>query len=597
MMLRNTLLILLCITTMFPHVLSGQSIEAPAWARGMVWYLLMPDRFANGDPGNDPSAKYVFDDENLPWKVSDWTANWFERSVEEKMLHDDFYSAAILRQYGGDLDGMIARLDYLQELGVQGLILTPMFAARSAHKFDVSSFHHVDPHFGPRNETDTTLLNQEVPHDPLTWQMTAADRRFVEFIREARHRGMRVVMMAQFAHVGVHFRAFRNVLRHQEKSMYGDWFVVRQWDRPETPFESEFRYESMWDLDAFPKLRQDTLGLVAGPKDYIYAATRRWMDPDGDGDPSDGIDGWCIDLSGELPDIFWGEWADYCRSINPDVLLVDMSGGRGNTVAPFDIDHPRQFGRALSELLLSRKISSTTFDSRMMSLRSRTTLQSGDVLLNLIDYHETDRLASMCVNDTLPYDRRNTPTRNPGYKVRPPDRRESDLRRVLLLLQFTLPGSPVIYYGNEAGMWGADDPDNRKPMLWPDSSFAHENAFEINGDLAAWPNRFDSSLHQYYRQLIELRQEWTALRNGETQTLLIDDYASLYGFVRTAGAEKVFVVVNIGDEAQPCVIPYLGLPEGVRLYDPFHDLSFHTRRDAVSFVIPGRTATILFPPK
>ncbi|MBR9976933.1 MAG: alpha-amylase [Bacteroidetes bacterium] len=596
-MIRTLLLIFVLGGTLFSHTLIGQVLEAPEWARGMVWYLVMPDRFENGDTPNDPTAAYVFDDQRIPWKVSEWTANWYERSIEEKMLHEEFYSAAMLRQYGGDLDGLIGRLDYLRELGVQGLILTPMFVARSAHKFDVASYHHIDRHFGPVTDADTALLDQETLHDPSTWRMTSADRRFVELIAQAHRRDMRVLMMAQFAHVGVHFRAFRDVLKKQEKSLYGDWFVVRQWDRPETPFESEFQYKNMWGIDAFPVLQQDTLGLVAGPRDHIFAATQRWMDPDGDGDPSDGIDGWCIDLAGEIPEEFWREWTDHCRSINPDVLLVNMNQAQGNTVAPFDIDNTRQFGKAVSEFLLSRIISSTTLDSRLMSLRSRTTLQSGDVLWNLIDFHETDRLASMCVNDALPYDRHNTVRRNPTYQIRPPDESEQDLRRVLLLLQFTLPGSPVIYYGNEAGMWGGDDPDNRKPMLWPDRNYAHEVSFEVNGDLTPYPNRFDSSLYNYYRKLIQLRKEWTALRSGETQTLLIDDYASLYGFMRTAGAEKVFVIVNAGEEAQPCVLPYLGLPDGVRLYDPFHDLSFYTRRDAVSFVIPGRTATILLPPR
>jgi glycosidase len=166
---------------------------------------------------------------------------------------------------------------------------------------------------------------------------------------------------------------------------------------------------------------------------------------------------------------------------------------------------------------------------------------------------------------------------------------------MLLLLQFTLPGSPVIYYGDEAGMSGGDDPDHRKPMLWPDMSFDHEVAFEVNGDPIGYPRRFDSSLFSYYKELIRLRGAWTALRSGATQTLLLDDVTSLYAYMRTAGAEKVFVVVNASDNPQPCVLPYLGLPEGSRLDDPFLGVSFFTRRDAVSFVIPARTATILFP--
>lgn len=573
----------------------GQHPDPPAWARGLTWYLLMPDRFANGDTLNDPKPEFLFDDDRIPWKVSSWTANWYERTVEEKMLHDSFTPAALLRQYGGDLDGLIGRLDYLDSLGVDGIILLPVFEARSAHKFDVSTLHHVDRHFGPLADIDTTFLNREQPADPLTWYMTSADRRFVDFIAEAHRRGMKVLMMAQFAHVGAHFWAFQDVLKKQERSEYGGWFRVHEWDRPETPYDSEFRYERMWNIDAFPAFRQDTLGLVSGPKEYVFAATRRWMDPNGDGDPSDGIDGWCVDLVQQLPDAFWQQWTAHCRSINPSALLVNFGFGTGLSAAPFDIDQSREFGRSLSEFLLNRLLTSTSFDSRMLSQRSRTTLQGSDVLFGLVDCHETDRLASMCVNDSLGYDRHNSLLTHPGYDLRPPDEHERRLRRMLLLLQFTLPGAPVIYYGDEAGMTGADDPDNRKPMRWPGMDFAPENTFEVNGERLAFVPHFDSTLFNYYQALIRLRNTHAALRSGAMQTLLLDDHASLYAFVRSAGIEKVFVVVNASDTAQPCVLPYLGLPEGSRLDDPFLGVSFYTRRDAVSFVIPARTATLLIP--
>lgn len=593
--MRLRLLIPLLAICAIPRPVAAQHPDPPVWARGIVWYMIMPDRFRNGDTKNDPLAAYIFDEARQEWEVSKWTANWFERTTEERMLHGDFYPGAQLRQYGGDIDGMIAGLDYLKDLGVQGLILAPMFEARSAHKFDVSSFHHIDRYFGPLATVDTTFLSREVPNDPLSWYMTSADRRFADFIAAAHHRGMHVLMMAQFAHVGAHFWAFQDLLKKQERSPFADWFTVQQWDRPETPYKSEFKYERMWGIDAFPRLRQDTLGLVAGPRDYVFAATKRWMDPNGDGDPADGIDGWCIDLAHELPAAFWQRWTAWCRTFNPKALLVNLGSGAGNTGAPFDVDQPRQFGKAVSDFLLSKLSSSTVFDSRLMHQRSRTTLQGSDALWNMIDCHETDRMASMCVNDTLPFDRANSLRVNTAYQVRPPNETERDLQRVLISLQFTLPGAPVIYYGDETGMWGGDDPDNRKPMLWPEMNFADEVAYEVNGDATAYPVRFDSSLHAYYRDLIRLRQEWTALRGGATQTLLLDDFSSLFAFVRTAGAEKIFVVVNASDNAQPCVLPYLGLPEGSRVDDRFHGVSFYTRRDAVSFVIPARTASILIP--
>lgn len=589
------LFLLLAAVPLYAQAPAAQRSDPPDWARGMVWYLLMPDRFWNGNPENDPDAHWVFGADDVPWEVSQWSANWYASTVKERMLHDRFYPGAFLRQYGGDFDGLRQRLDYLSDLGVEGIILTPIFEAGSAHKFDMRSLHHADRHFGPLLTVDTTFLNRERPEDSRTWYMTSADRAFAELVKEIHRRGMRVLVMAQFAHVSAHFWAFEDLLKRQETSPYGSWFTVRQWDKPETPYDSEFDFERMWGIDAFPKLRQDTLGLVAGPRDYVFAATAQWMDPNGDGDFSDGVDGWCIDLAQELPQAFWNAWAAHCRSVNPEVFLLNMGDGWGPSASPFDLDRPRAIGRSLHEFLLSRRFTSTAFDAQMLTQRSRTTLSGSDMLFTMLSFHETDRLASMCMNDTLPYDTRNSLAVNPGYDVGPPDADADALRRMLLLLQFTLPGAPVIYYGDEAGMWGGDDPDNRKPMLWPDMDYESESVFEVTGVDAAYPNTFDSSLHSYYKELISLRNRYTALRSGTMQTLLLDDVAGLYAFVRAAGAEKVYVAVNAGDEAQPCVLSYLGLPEGIRLHDPFHDISFYTRRDAVSFVLPPRSATLLIP--
>jgi glycosidase len=201
----------------------------------------------------------------------------------------------------------------------------------------------------------------------------------------------------------------------------------------------------------------------------------------------------------------------------------------------------------------------------------------------------------MCVNDTLAFDIGNSPRINASYLARPPDGAVRRLQRMLLLLQFTLPGAPVIYYGDEAGMWGGDDPDNRKPMIWPDMRFADERSFEVTGDPDRYPVVFDSGMYRYYRALIALREKYIALRSGTMQTLQLDDVTGLYVFMRAAGAEKIYVAVNTGDNSRQCALTYLGLPEGIRLVDPIHNVSFYTRRDQVSFVIPPRTVSLLIP--
>ena len=249
----------------------------------------------------------------------------------------------------------------------------------------------------------------------------------------------------------------------------------------------------------------------------------------------------------------------------------------------------------MTNWFLARRLTPTAFDAQMMELRSRTTISGADMLFSMLSSHETDRLASLCLNDALPFDQKNSPRVNASYHAEPPSAEAKRLRRMLLLLQFTFPGAPVIYYGDEAGMWGGDDPDNRKPMLWADSSFASERSFDVTGDPEAYPVAFDSSLYRYYRSLSALRASSVALQSGTMQTLQIDDVTGVYAFVRAAGAEKVFVAVNTGDNSVPVVLSYLGVPEGVRLTDPIHNVSFFTRRDNVAFVLPPRSATVLLP--
>jgi glycosidase len=201
----------------------------------------------------------------------------------------------------------------------------------------------------------------------------------------------------------------------------------------------------------------------------------------------------------------------------------------------------------------------------------------------------------MCQNLGLQYDQRNSPRENPAYRITPPDDSARALQRMIILLQNALPGSPVLYFGDEAGMWGGDDPDNRKPMPWPELTMEAENSFEVNGDDRSWPVVFDSAMYSYYRAIHGLRKELLPLRTGTMQTLLLDDVASLYAFVRASGSEKVYVAVNAGDRPQVCTLSYLGLPDGVRLEDPLLGVSFFVRRDAVSITLPGRTATLLVP--
>lgn len=570
---------------------------APQWARGVTWYQILIDRFDNGDPHNDPRARDLFEKASDPWVKSVWTANWHILTPQEAAFSPSFYPNAFRRQFGGDLEGVRRRVPYLADLGVGAVILSPVFESRSSHKFDHASWHHVDRHFGLRVDADTIGLATERPDDPATWFTTSADRLFFQTVADFHARGIKVVLDLQFAHVSVHFWAFRDLLRNQEKSPYISWFTINEWDRPETP-KSEFSYRSMWGVQEFPELHADSLGLAPGARDYLFAATRKWMDPNGDGNPEDGIDGWRLDLAGELPVRFLDDWVDLVKSINPGAVVI---GGPLEQIppvpSPFDIVKEDVFGRECTRWVLNRASTPTALDGTLSNLLSEDpTGEAADRHIVRIGDHETDRIASMCVNHQNPYEEQNSPLLNPSYLSRKPNEEERASQRLLLLLQFTWVGAPMIFYGDEAGMWGGDDPDCRKPMVWPELRFTPEsNAAFTRDDTSHSVVAFDSSMHAFYTRLIALRREHLALREGELQTTMLDDVRHLYGYMRKAGADRVQIVINASDTEQEAVIRMPGTAYGTRVHAVLQRQSFYTGEGGLNLVLPPRTGVVLVP--
>ncbi|MDH7515167.1 MAG: alpha-amylase family glycosyl hydrolase [Bacteroidota bacterium] len=573
----------------------GDKREVPAWTRGVVWYRIVIDRFCNGDPSNDPVAEDIFPEEPRPWTVSRWTANWYELSAEERAAGGSFYENAFLRHYGGDLEGLRLKLGYLKSLGVTGLVLTPVFESHSAHKYDADSYHHIDPHLGHREASDTAILNKENPTDPLTWGWTASDRFFIEVLRAAHDSGFKVVLDIQPAHVGVNFWAFRDVLRNQEKSPYADWFTILEWDRPETPFKSEFSYRALWDLPAFPLFRKDSLGLAKGPRDYVFASVKRWMDPNGDGDPSDGVDGWWVETAGALPVIFWDQWVDFVKRTNPDAVVIGAPLKDASNKRVFDIEETDLFGKLVSRFMLNRKMTPTRFEAELSASRMKYPINDVDAQMLVIDNHETDRIASMCLNRNVLYDADNSPMDGSGYRAGKPDEAARRLQKLVTVFQMTYTGSPLIFYGDEAGMWGGDDPDCRKPMVWPDSVYDDEEFTGPDGETVRCAVVFDSAVYAWYRALLSLRSRHIALKVGSQTTLLLDDEHLLFAYMREAGADRVFVLLNAGDKPAEFRFPLPGVPEGLCVDAPLQNLAFYAERNGIALVLPPETAVVLVP--
>ncbi|MEM8864876.1 MAG: alpha-amylase family glycosyl hydrolase, partial [Planctomycetota bacterium] len=299
--------------------------SAPEWAASAIFYQIFPERFRNGDPTNDPTRESLeFPDLVSPnWAITPWGKDWYARADWEKEGGDNFFDNGVFdRRYGGDLQGVIDKLDYLQELGINALYLNPVFYARSMHKYDGNTYHHIDPYFGPDPEGDFEKMASETS-DPETWQWTAADRLFLDLIKQAHSRGIRVIIDGVFNHTGRDFFAFQNLVEKQEDSPYRDWYIVQSFDNPDTP-QNEFKYKGWWGVQTLPEFADNDAGddLHPGPKEYIFDATAKWMDPDGDGDPSDGIDGWRLDVAAEVPNGFWSDWNAHCRELNPECYTV-----------------------------------------------------------------------------------------------------------------------------------------------------------------------------------------------------------------------------------------------------------------------------------
>ncbi|MEM6287194.1 MAG: glycoside hydrolase family 13 protein, partial [Bacteroidota bacterium] len=517
----------------------------PAWAADAVWYQIFPERFANGDPSNDPTRETLESPEAVgaDWAVTPWTADWYRRAPWEEARGPDFYDDGVFdRRLGGDLQGILDRVPYLDSLGVTAVYLNPVFWAASLHKYDATSYHHIDPHFGPDPEGDKALIATETA-DPATWVWTSADRLFLDLIQAFHARGIRVVVDGVFNHTGTRFWAFEDVRRNQQASPYAGWYEVTAWDDPATEAD-EFDWTGWWGYKPLAVLANTADGTDLHPevKAHVFDATRRWMDPNGDGDPSDGIDGWRLDVANEVPDGFWRDWTALVAEINPEAVTVaEEWGDAADYLARTGFSSTMNYHAVaipLDAFAFDGRIPAETFAAEVSARFDAFPEATRPALMNVLASHDTDRLASMIVNGRLGggYDRLAGPRDTTAYLVRAPHKEERDLQRAVVLLQMGLPGAPHVYYGDEAGMWGADDPDDRKPMVWPDLAYETESRAPRGLVRDPDPVAFDATLFGFYQRAIALRHADPVLRRGGLSVLAASGDA--VAFERRLGAER-----------------------------------------------------------
>ena len=563
---------LCCSILLFPQPARAAAENVPGWAKEAVWYQIFPERFRDGDSSNNPGRSSlewpVVPSEK--WKISRWTADWYarddwEKEEDRKESPDPapaFYKAGVLdRRYGGDLQGVTDKLDYLSDLGINAIYFNPLFYARSLHKYDGNSYHHIDPYFGPDPKGDFAIMDKETS-DPATWQWTSADKMFLELIKKAHGRGIRVVIDGVFNHTGRDFFAFEDLRKNQEKSPYTGWYQVDSFDNPATA-RNEFEYRGWWGHKTLPifAATPDKKDMAPGPKEYIFNATKRWMAPNGN--PSDGIDGWRLDVADERPAKFWADWNALVHSINPDAYTtaevwsspIEMLA-HGNFSACMNY-----FGFAMpvKGFLVDRVVPPSKFSQLLDERRNAISPGTAYAMMNLMDSHDTDRLASMIVNgegtvypdpNQIEFNSNNNARLSKTYKIRKPDERERAIQRLVALFQATYVGAPMIYYGDEAGMWGGNDPDERMPMVWADMKFEPQAIDPRGGERKPDEVKFDDALFAFYKSAVAFRKSNPVLSHGRYRALGAFDKEQTFVFVRSLDGKALVVALNRSDSSQ-----------------------------------------------
>jgi glycosidase len=411
--------------------------------------------------------------------------------------------------------------------------------------------------------------------DPRTWGWTAADSLFLRLVQEVHQRGMRIIVDYSWNHTGTNFPAWQDVLAHQRASRFADWYEVERFDDPATKDTNEFRYRGWAGVPSLPEWKK--IGRPAGQnhgaiegnmipavRDMIFAVSRRWLDPNGDGNPSDGIDGFRLDVADVIPLGFWRDYRRFVRGINPEAYLIGevwwehwpdkmydpvpwLQGDVFDAVMHYQWYAPtaRFFAGAPPQL------TATGYARALDSLQQGIRPSFQRALMNLTASHDTPRFATSILN-ARQNKYRESPRDDSTYDIGPATARSRATQVLVLAQQFTWVGAPNIWNGDEVGMWGADDPDPRKPLVWGDLTYDAERADPFNRPRPVAPVAPDTALRRTYGEFIALRKGHLPLFATGTATWLVtDDVHGVLAYERVLGSQRAIVAFNVSDTPQP----------------------------------------------
>jgi glycosidase len=545
----------------------------PEWSKNVIWYQIFVERFNNGDPTNDPTIRSITTPSSsfpVPetWTVTPWTSDWYTqedwatqtgRGLRETMQH---------RRYGGDLQGIFDKLDYLVELGISAIYLNPINDAPSLHKYDARNYHHIDINFGPDPEGDIAIMATENPADPSTWKWTSADKMFLKLIAELHKRDIKVIVDFSWNHTGVLFWAWQDLVKNQQNSPYKDWYEVLSFDDPETT-ENEFSYKGWLNIMSLPELKKVDVpvervsghpyegNINEGAKQHIFDVTKRWLAPDGD--VSKGIDGFRLDVAEQIPLGFWRDYRTFVKSVNPEAYLV---GEIWYEKWPDDFMNPAPYTNSEifdAVMFYHAYRPARGFFAQAEPIADAKQLANSLIkewdrldepfrysMMNVNATHDSPRLLT-CFANKGKYKFHANPYEDTAYITGKPDA-ETYLRvKLYLAHQFTIIGSPHIWNGDEFGMWGGDDPDERKPLWWKDMKFDPETRTNIQPGKKLYDSvGFNQAFFDYYKLLIKIRKENNALANGKMEFLKSDGKILIYK--RFTDSELIYVLFNTGTE-------------------------------------------------
>lgn len=602
--------------------------DPPVWASEVIWYQIFVERFRNGDPTNDPTPEDMegaypgFVPKN--WSITPWTHDWYadDAYFDEVAKGKDWFGNPVvefgqksqLRRYGGDLQGVLDQIPYLDSLGITAVYFNPLNDAPSLHKYDPRYWRHVDRNFGPDPKGDLAIMESEVNDDPSTWQFTHADKLFLKVIDELHKRDIKVILDYSWNHTGHRFWAWLDIVENQEQSTFSDWYWIKRFDDPETE-ENEFDYRGWFGVKDLPEIREthfmehtnkitiDTVGNVyaKAAKEHIFAIIKRWLDPNEDGDPSDGIDGYRLDVAAEMPLGFWREFRQVVREVNPNAYLLgevwwEQWPDKLMNPAPFlkgDVfDSPMNYRWYRS----ARKFFSgdpdvlpvSDFVDSLKLIQKGIRKQNNYAMMNLNASHDSPRVLTSLFNKNL-YKVYAKPDQDSAYQIHKPDFETFKTLKLLLAHQYTYIGSPHIWAGDEMGMWGADDPSGRKPLIWPDLTFDNETTHPLHMDRPTDEVKFDYELFKYYQRLINIRKNHVALTNGDIAFVLVDDEKEVMAYKRFTDSEELIVILNTSNQSQK-----IELGVNAQAYSNLLDGNLmNTEGSKLTIKLKGRSAAIL----